>query len=112
VAVDLMAMIESVIFEAPAGVADAFGGETVAWSQVHACRAEWIYARGDESVQAARQAGRQAYKVKIRSCAAARDLTTDHRMRDARRGTVWNITECDAITNRAWVYLVVEGAVV
>ena len=102
-------LTEAVAFDQPTGSADAFGGETEAWTETHACRAQWTYGKGDESVQAARQAGRSAYKVKVRSCAATRALTTDYRMRDTRRGTVWNITEVDAITDRAWVYIVVTG---
>ncbi len=103
------ALHEAIAFDAPSGGADAFGGQTEAWTEAHVCRAQWIYGKGDESVQAAREAGRAAYKIKVRSCAATRALTTDYRMRDVRRGTVWNIRECDAITDRAWVHLVVEG---
>jgi head-tail adaptor len=114
-------LVESVAFDELTGGTDAFGGTVEAWTERHTCRAEWLYGRGDEAVQAAREAGRQSYKVKIRSCAAARAITTDYRMRDVRRGLPsgvegdtlpgnrWNITEVDAITNRRWVYLVVEG---
>jgi len=105
-------LMESVAFDALTGTADAFGGVSEDYTESHSCHAQWIYGRGDESVQAAREAGRSAYKVKVRSCAATRALTTDHRMRDLRRGEVWNITEVDAITDRAWVYIVVEGPVV
>lgn len=100
---------EAVAFDALSGAADAFGGTSEVFTETHACRAQWIYARGDESVQAAREAGRSAYKIKVRSCEATRALTMDHRMRDTRRGTVWNIIEVDAITDRAWVYIVVQG---
>lgn len=106
------ALHESVAFDEPTGGTDAFGGETEAWTERHACRAQWIYGRGDESVQAAREAGRKAYKIKIRSCAVARAITEAYRMRDTRRGTAWNVTEVDAITDRAWVFLVAEGEVV
>lgn len=103
---------ESVAFDSPIGAADSFGGTSVSWSEAHACRAHFIHQRGDEAVQAARLAGRQVFKVKIRSCAAARAITTDYRMRDVRRGTVYNVKDPDAITDRAWVWLLVEGPVV
>jgi len=100
---------ERVAFDEPTGGTDAFGGETEAWTERHVCAAQWIYGKGDESVQAAREAGRKAFKIKVRSSMAARAITEDYRMRDVRRGTTWNITEVDAITDRAWIYAVVEG---
>ncbi len=106
------ALTERVAFDAPTGGTDAFGGETVGWAEHHVCAAQWIYGKGDESVQAARQAGRSAYKLKVRSSAKTRAVTTDYRLRDVRRVQTWNITEVDAITDRRWVFLVVEGPVV
>lgn len=103
------ALRERVAFDEPTGETDAFGGTTEAWTERHVCAAQWVYGKGDESVQAAREAGRSAYKIKVRSCAATRTLTADYRMRDVRRSTVWNIVEVDAITDRAWIYIVVEG---
>lgn len=103
---------ESVAFDRPSGSTDAFGGQGVAWTEAHACRAEFIYQSGDEAVQAGREAGRQSFKIKIRSCTASRALTTDHRMRDVRRSTAYNVTDVDAIIDRRWVWLKVEGPVV
>lgn len=103
------ALHESIAFDEPTGTTDAFGGTSEAWTERHTCRAQWLYGKGDEGVQAAREAGRKAYKIKIRSCEAARAITEDYRMRDVRRGTFWNITEVDAITNRAWIHITVEG---
>lgn len=103
---------EAVVFDEPTTTTGSLGGEVVAWSDVYSCRAQWIYQSGGEAVQAARYAGRSLYKIKIRSCPEARALTTDHRMRDTRRATVWNIREVDAITDPRWIYIVVEGLVV
>jgi len=105
-------LYESVAFDEPTGTADSFGGTSVSWTERHACRAEIFYGKGDESLKAARQAGRKAYKLRIRSCTAARSITEDYRMRDVRRSTVWNVTEVDAITERSWIYLVIEGPVI
>jgi head-tail adaptor len=103
------ALTERVAFDAPAGVADAFGGSAEGWVQRRLCWAQWIYGRGDAGVKAAREAGRKAYKVRIRSSADARAITEAWRMRDVRRGTVWSIVEVDAVTDRAWVHITVEG---
>src|SRR6056297_1375630 len=105
-------LTERVAFDAPSGSTDAFGGEAEAWTAGDPVAAQWIYGKGDESVQAARQAGRKAYKIKVRSSAAMRAVTTDYRMRDVRDGTEWNITEVDAKSDEArrarMVFIVVE----
>jgi head-tail adaptor len=109
-------LTERVSFDAPSGTTDAFGGTSEAWTAGDPVPAQWVYSKGDESVQAARQAGRKAFKIKVRSSAATRAVTPDYRMRDVRDGTVWNITEVDARSDEAkrarMVFLVVEGPVV
>ena len=86
------------------------GGVTApGWTQQHACRAQVIYARGSETVEAARLEGRPIYKLRIRQCAAARGITTDARARDLRRGLEYAVIEVDSITDPAWIYLVIEG---
>ena len=100
---------ERVAFDEPTGTTDAFGGTTEAWTERHVCAAQWLYGKGDESVQAAREAGRKAYKIRVRSCAATRAVTEGYRLRDTRRGTVWNVREVDAVTDRAWVHVTIEG---
>ena len=115
-------LVERVAFDAPANNPDGSGGVEDGWAEHHAARAEFIYSRGSEAVDAARLQGRAIYKVKIRSCAAARAVTTDFRMRDVRRGlpagegigdplpgTRYQVREVDAITDRRWIYIVVES---
>lgn len=112
---------ESVAFDAPVYTPDGSGGQSRTWAEQWACRAQFIYSRGSEVVDAARLSGRATYKVKARLCDEARAITTEWRMRDVRRaplsgvgsdtlpGTRYNIREVDAITDRRWVYLVVEA---
>jgi len=105
-----------VAFDAPSGTTDAFGGVTVIWAEGVPVAAQWLYSRGDESVQSARNAGRSAFKIRVRSSEATRAITTDHRMRDIRTGTIWNIIEVDALSFEArrarLVFIVVEGPVI
>ena len=103
------ALQERVAFDEPTGTTDSFGGTTEAWTERHVCAAQWLYGKGDESVQAAREAGRKAYKIRVRQCAAMRAVTEGYRMRDVRRSTVWNVVEINAITDRAFVHVTVEG---
>ncbi|MBN9674640.1 phage head completion protein [Salipiger bermudensis] len=117
-------MREAVAFDENVGTTGSLGGTTFAWVERHACRAQWIYQSGNEAVQAARLAGRHVFKIKVRSCASTRAITTAYRMRDTRRGLPngvdsdtlpgnrWDVKEVDAITDRQWVYLTVEGEVV
>lgn len=116
-------LTERVAFDAPANVPDGSGGVEIGWTEHYECAAQFMYSRGSEAVDAARLQGRSIYKLKIRSCQAARQITTDYRMRDVRRGhesgigsdilpgTRYQIREIDAIADRAWVYLVVESGV-
>jgi head-tail adaptor len=106
-----MSLRESVAFDSITATPDGYGGEDRTWEEQHGCRAEFIYQRGSEAVDAARLQGKAVFKVKIRSCAAAREISTDDRMRDVRRGADYNIREVDAITDPRWVYIVVEAGV-
>ncbi len=74
-------------------------------------RAAFVYAGGGEAVMAARLEGRGVLKIRVRSCSLTRTITQDWQMRDARLGTVYAIKEVDAVTDRQWVYLVVERGV-
>lgn len=102
---------EKVRFESPALFDDGQGGTINGWTPEFSCRAQFIYARGGESVEAARLQGRSIFKVRIRQCAAASGIQQSWRMVDARRGTAYNIREIDQISDRQWVYLLVESGV-
>lgn len=103
-----------VAFDAPVKVKNEFGEHARSeWDQDrHRAWAELIYQSGSEAVEAARLAGRQVLKVKIRTGTAARSIQTGWQMRDIRLGTAWDIKEVDALTQRAFVFLVVEGPTV
>lgn len=104
-----MSLFDRLALDEPTSETDPFGGTTEGWSEVFQARATIIYQRGGESVEAARLTGRPIYKVQIRQSADARRVTTDWRTRDVRRGTEYNITEVDAITDRKWAWLVIGG---
>ncbi len=100
---------ESFAFDRP-GTVEGPGGVTApGWVQQHACRAQVIYSRGSEVVEAARLEGRPIYKLRIRQCVAARGITTSGRARDLRRSVKYSIREVDSITDRQWIYIVIEG---
>lgn len=112
---------ERFAFDRPDRV-DLPGGVTKpGWSQQHVCRAEVIYRRGSEVIEAARREGRAVFRLRLRQCAAARAITPAWRARDVRRGLPagetgdplpgarYNITEVDVISDRQWAYIVIES---
>lgn len=105
---------EKVAFDRLIEVQDGIGGIETRWSEpedAFCCRAQFIYSKGSEVVEAARLQGQATYKIKIRQSAAAREITSDWRMRDVHRGTEYNVIEVDDITDRQWIYLVVQSGV-
>lgn len=102
---------ERVAFDAP--VVDADGIQT-GWAAPGVATERWaefIYQRGSESVDAARLSGKAIYKLRLHQSSAARGISTDWRMRDLRRGTEYQVREVDAISDRRWIYIVVESGV-
>jgi len=98
-----------VAFSKPVPSRQAGGVMTETWQPMHECWAQMIYQRGSEVIEAARLEGRSIYKVKIRACDPARAITTDYKMVDLHRGNLaYAVIEVDAITDRQWVYVVVE----
>jgi len=88
----------------------ALGGQSEVWTAQFERAAEFSHLSGDEGVEAARIAGREVYRVKLRASAATQGLTTDGwRIRDVRRDKVYNILSVDGLTDRAWVWLRVEA---
>lgn len=103
---------DRVIFDRPVVQPTGDGGTETGWSgtpESHECNAEFIYQRGSESVEAARLEGRAIYKIRIRSTGKSRQITTDWRMRHVRKKQIYDIREFDDVTDRRWIYLVVEA---
>lgn len=108
-----------VAFDPPLVSPDAHGGVETGWDTANSVErhVEFIYQRGSEAVEAARLAGQAVYKIRVRSSAETRAITTAWRMRDLRRDdahgadVAYNIREVDAISDRRWVWIVVESGV-
>lgn len=103
---------ERVAFDRRAAVEDAYGNTVSGdFEQQFECAAEFRPRGGSEAVIAARLEGRNVFGVYIRQCTAARQITTEWRLRDVRRGTIYAIDAVDSVTDRAWIYLTVESGV-
>lgn len=84
---------------------DGYGNTVGSWSQQFTRWALFVHKGGIETVQAARLDGRNAIGIWLRSDAMTRSIASGWQMRDVRRGTAYNITHVDAVTEREWVYL-------
>lgn len=92
-------------------VDDGYGNTVADWQEQFTRAAAFTYERGNEAVMAARLEGRSIIRVRLRSDSSTRTITTDWRARDARLGTVYAITDVDAVTDRQWVWLRIEEGV-
>ena len=105
-------MDRRVSFDRATRVADDYGGETTTWEPLLGpVWAEFRYERGREAEQAGALTGSAMFKVRIGASPAARTIDATCRMRDERLGTAFNIREVDVVTDRASVWLMVEGGV-
>ncbi len=97
---------EKLLFQRRAIVDDGMGNEQSGeWETKVTTAAELIPLKGGEPVLAARLAGTQPYIIRIRSCAAARDVTPAWRVVDARKpARIFNITAAvDPDNKNAWL---------
>lgn len=102
-------LYERVTFDAPSY--DAQGVQD-GWTEgAYSCRAHFRYLRGSEAVMAARLDGKQPIVATIRRGSKADTITTDWVLKDARRGTVYNIRTIVPTDDRAWLEITAESGV-
>lgn len=103
-------MKDKLAFGERASGTDAFGGESTAFTEQFSQACELIHMSGSESVDAARLAGREVYKARLRSSGQLRAVTSaGWQARDTRRGVTYNITSIDPVTDRAHVWIILEA---
>ncbi|WP_336800805.1 phage head closure protein [Kaistia sp. MMO-174] len=84
---------ERVAFDRRAAVDDGYGNMVAGdWQEQFVVWARIQPLKGGEGVQAARLAGTQPVIIRVRSSSSTRQIRTDWRARDARIGTLFNIT--------------------
>ncbi len=90
---------------------DGLGNKVGPFAEQFAVLGELRALRGSEAVIAGRLEGRNTFGVYVRSSGRTRLISTDWRMRDVKRGTVYAIRAVDAVSDPLWVYLTVESGV-
>lgn len=114
---DTNSLEHSVAFDRREDVEDDYGNTVGDWREQFGRRAAFVYAGGRETVMAARLEGRGILKCRVLSDSSTRAIEQDWRMRDVRshadqqKQTTYAIVEVDSVTDRFWVYLVVERGV-
>lgn len=112
-----------VAFDRPeVGDEGEYGGHATDFVETLICRAEVTYKRGSEVVDAARLQGRSVFEIKIRKIGCAPNIASDWRMRtvgiglpdgngpdDSLPGARYNVREVDALSDKKWVFLIVES---
>ncbi|MEX4006937.1 phage head closure protein [Neoaquamicrobium sediminum] len=109
---DAGALRDRVAFDKRGTVDDGMGNSVAGpFEEQFSVRAELRALRGSEAVIAGRLEGRNTFGVYVRPSIKTRLITSDWRMRDTRRGTVYAIRTVDAVTDPLWIYLTVESGV-
>lgn len=109
---DMISLREPVESAGPGGVV------VTVFEERYRGAAQFIFQRGSEVIEAARQEGRAIYKIRVAKCQATRKVTTDWIMVDTRRYAEnasghavsgrYAVTGVDTISDPAWVWLMVE----
>jgi SPP1 family predicted phage head-tail adaptor len=81
------------------------------WQTQFSVRAAYRHLRGGEDVMAGRLQGRHTQVITVRSSSQTRQITAGWRLIDARDGTVFNVRDVTAETDRQWVSLLCERGV-
>lgn len=104
-------MDHRVTFDPPNASTDGYGN-TLDGYDTDSTVAAWAdlrYQRGGEGEDAGRTTGSAVFKVRIRSSAATRAITTDWRMRRVADDQHFDIEEVDAISDRGFVWIVARA---
>lgn len=104
---------ERVTFSRFVSTTDQYGGQTGVWQDQFTAAASITWSRGGETVLAGRLQGKQPAILRIRASAAARGVTPDWRVRDARTGEAFNIRERPRETrdSRGYLEMLIEAGV-
>jgi SPP1 family predicted phage head-tail adaptor len=102
---------ERVFLQRPTATPDGMGGTEAGWEDAFETRAHFRYLRGGETVLAGRLQGRLSVVATIPSHHAARQVTSDWRVRDAREGTIYNVRSIIPSDDRAYLELTCESGV-
>lgn len=81
------------------------------WVTQFSVHAAYRHLRGGEDVMAGRLQGHHAQVITVRASSQARQITAGWRLVDARDGTVFNVRDVTAETDRMWITLLAERGV-
>ena len=102
---------ERVSFARRQEVDDGFGNTVSDWVEQFQASAGYTQLRGGETVIAARLENRHPVIVRLRTSAAARQITADWRVTDTRTGKEYAIRDVTPTEDRQYIDLLCESGV-
>lgn len=91
---------------------DGYGNTVTDWILQFETSAGYTHLRGGETVMAARLTNKHPVVVRLRSSAAALEITADWKVTDARTGVEYAIRDVTHDVDRAYIDLLCERGVV
>lgn len=91
--------------------ADPVGGHSITYTARETFSAVVSHIGGSEVAEAARLAGREVYRVRLRRTDRTRRLDTTWRLRIPATGADYNVISVDLLTDITCVWLRIEGPV-
>ncbi|MEY9198678.1 SPP1 family predicted phage head-tail adaptor [Sinorhizobium fredii] len=91
---------------------DSYGNTVADWQEQFTTAAGYTHLRGGETVMAARLTNKHPVVVRIRSSAAARQVTAEWKVTDARTGVEYAIKDVTHDVGRGYIDLLCERGVV
>lgn len=98
------------LFEKRTNDTDDFGDPSATYTSEFSRYCALTHLGGSEGVEAARLAGREVYRLQVRSSPAVKQVTTaDWRLSTPDGAKTYNILSIDMVTSRAFVWMRVEA---
>jgi SPP1 family predicted phage head-tail adaptor len=90
---------------------DGYGNTVTDWILQFEAAASYTHLKGGEAVMASRLANKHPVAVRLRSSAAARQITADWKVTDKRTGVEYAIHDVTHDADRAYIDLLCESGV-
>lgn len=105
-------LVERVSFSSREIVDDGYGNEVAGdWQERFETRAKFAHLRGGETVMAARLESHSMVLMTVRKSAKTEAVTTDWRVTDVRRDTIFNVREIHEDKSRSLYEMLIESNV-
>ncbi|WP_181171964.1 MULTISPECIES: phage head closure protein [unclassified Mesorhizobium] len=106
---DAGSLRQRVVFDKRGSGSDGGGGVVTGWQEQFSCAAAYVHRNVGEAVMNDRLQGKHTQVIRVRATSLTRPVTTGWRVRDARKGTIFNILDATESQDRAWIDLLAQS---